>query len=102
MNSVVEYCSHYDYAKLQTEIEHPLISNDPKVYIKDDWERAFIEKFTLDEKCELLQAANFFNIPALFELCAASIAAYFKGKEFDKIKHEFGLSDVNYTPEDEE
>ncbi len=47
-------------------------------------------------------AANYFNIPAIFELCCASIAAFFKGKDFEKIKHDFGLGDVVYTPEDEE
>ena len=47
-------------------------------------------------------AANYFNIPALFELCCASIAAFFKGKDFDKIKGDFGLGDIVYTPEDEE
>ncbi len=47
-------------------------------------------------------AANHFKIQALFELCCASIAAYFKGKNFDEMKHDFGLGDVVYTPEDEE
>merc|ERR1712048_305724 len=60
------------------------------------------EKLDLDGKCELLMAANQFHIPALFELCCASIAAFFKGKDFEKIKGDFGLQDVTYTPEDEE
>jgi len=47
-------------------------------------------------------AANYFNISAIFELCCAAIAALFKGEDFDKIKGDFGLQDVIYTPEDEE
>lgn len=102
MNMIVDYCKHYEFKKIATDIEHPLPSKDPKVYIKDDWEREFIEKLDLDGKCELLMAANYFNIPAIFELCCASIAAFFKGKDFEKIKGDFGLQDVTYTPEDEE
>ena len=70
---------------------HPLVSKDPNVYITDAWERNFITALNLDDTCELLQAANYFNIPAIFELCCASIAAFFKGKDFDKIKGDFGL-----------
>ena len=102
MQLIVEYCKHYDFKKTATDIEKPLKSKDPKVYIKDDWERDFIEKLDLDARCELLMAANYFNIPAIFELCCAAIAAFFKGKDFDKIKGDFGLQDVTYTPEDEE
>jgi len=102
MNLIIEYCKHYEFKKTATDIEKPLVSKDPKVFLKDDWEREFIDKLNLDAKCELLMAANYFNIPAIFELCCATIAAFFKGKDFDKIKGEFGLQDVTYTPEDEE
>jgi hypothetical protein len=102
MQLIVEYCKHYDFKKTATDIEKPIKSKDPKVFIKDDWERDFIEKLDLDAKCNLLMAANYFNIPAIFELCCTAIAAFFKGKDFYKIKGDFGLQDVTYTPEDEE
>ncbi len=47
-------------------------------------------------------AANYLNIPQLFELSCARIAVEFKGKNFDQVKKEFQLEDVNYTPEDDE
>ena len=72
------------------------------MFIKDEFDREFITALDLDAKAELLMAANFFDIPALFELCCATIAAFFKGKTFDQIKGDFGLQDVTYTPEDEE
>ena len=102
MQLIVDYCKHFNFAKIKSDIEKPLTSKDPKIFIKDDFERDFVEKLDLDSKCELLMAANYFNIPAIFELCCASIAAFFKGKDFDKIKGDFGLQDVTYTPEDEE
>ena len=102
LKMIVDYCKHHEFKKTQSDIESPLPSKDPKVYIKDDFDREFIEKLDLDGKCELLMAANYFDVSAVFELCCASIAAFFKGKDFEKIKGDFGLQDVTYTPEDEE
>ena len=99
---LIDYCKHYNFEKTESDIVCPLVSKDPAVFVKDEWERAFIVALNNDEQCELLMAANYFNIPALFELCAANVAAYFKGKDFDKIKGEYGLADVVYTPESEE
>jgi hypothetical protein len=99
---IITYCQHHKFEKTASEIEHPLPSKDPKVFIKDEFDREFIGNLDLDAKCELLMAANYFDIPALFELCCATIAAFFKGKDFEKIKADFGLQDVTYTPEDEE
>ncbi len=88
---IVDYCTHFEFKKTETHIEHPLPSKDPKEFILDDFERSFMEAIDLDAKCDLLMAANYFNIPAIFELCCASIAAFFKGKDFDDIKRDFGL-----------
>ena len=88
---IIDYCKHYNFQKTKTDIAHPLISKDPNVYITDAWERTYITALSLDDTCELLQGANYFNIPAIFELCCAAIAAFFKGKDFDKIKGDFGL-----------
>lgn len=91
LNLIISYCENFKFEKTNTDIEHPLPSKDPKIYIKNDWEREFALKLDLDATCELLMAANYFNIPAIFELCCAQVAAFFKGKEFDKIKGDFGL-----------
>ena len=102
MKLIIEYCQHHEFKKTASDIEAPLPSKDPKIFIKDEWDRNFITKLDLDAQCELLMAANEFYIPALFELCCATIASFFKGKDFEKIKGDFGLQDVTYTPEDEE
>ena len=98
----IAYCEHYNFSKKQTTIIHPLISNQPEEFIKDEWERAFITKYDQNMVIDLLEAANYLNCPALFELCCAVIAADFKGKDFEELKKEYGLYDVEYTPEDEE
>ena len=98
----LEYCDHYNYTKDKTSIVHPLISTKPEEFITDVWERNFIAKYDQDFIIDLLEAMNFINCPALFELCCAVIAADFKGKDFEEIKKQYGLDDVEYTPEDEE
>ena len=50
----------------------------------------------------MIEVSNFLNIPAIFELSCASIAATFKGKNFEQVKKDFGLEDENFTPEEEE
>ena len=47
----------------------------------------------------LLEAANFMDSNALFELCCAKIACEFRGKSFDDCKKQFGLDEEEYTPE---
>ena len=71
LNLIVQYCEKFKFEKTTSDIEHPLPSKDPKVYIKNDWEREFALALDLDATCELLMAANYFNIPAIFELCCA-------------------------------
>ena len=58
MNMIVDYCKHYEFNKTATDIIKPLESRDPKVFIKDDWEREFIGKLDIDGKSGLLLAAN--------------------------------------------
>ena len=80
----------------------PLRSKDDKVWCPDDFERGFIAGKTLNEKAFLFDAAASLGINPLQELCAASIASYFKDNDFEKVKDEFGLGDISYTPEDDD
>ena len=98
----IAYCEHYNFSKKQTTIICPLISCQPEEFIKDEWERAFITKYDQNTVINLLEAANYLNCPALFELCCAVVAAYFKGKDLEELKKEHELYDLEYTPEDEE
>ena len=61
-----------------------------------------MSKFDLIQTIDLLQATNYLNMNSLFELCCASVGASFRGKNFDTVKKEFGLEQVQYTPEDDE
>ena len=102
LKAFIDYATHFDFAKETTDIVAPLVSTKPEEFIKDEWERKFISQFDKDFILDLLEAMNFLDSKALFELCCATIAADFKGKEFEEIKKQYGLDDVEYTPEDEE
>ena len=99
---IVEFCEHHNFKKTKTDIIAPLVSKVPKEFIKDPWEVIFISNFTDDELIDLIQASNYRNIPALFELSCAMIASELKGKDFNEMKRRYGLDDVNYTPAEEE
>ena len=102
LESIIEYCQHYNFKKTNTDIIAPLVSKVPKEFIKDPWELAFISKFSEDELIDLIQATNYMNIPTIFELSCAMIASELKGKDFNEMKRRYGLDDVDYTPAEEE
>ena len=79
-----------------------MVSKVPKEFIKDPWELQFIAKFSEDELIDLIQAANYMNIPTIFELSCAMIASELKGKDFNEMKRRYGLDEVDYTPAEEE
>ena len=45
---VIKYCEHHKWAKTETDLESPLPSRDPKIYIKDEFDRNFITALNLD------------------------------------------------------
>jgi hypothetical protein len=98
---IIEYCEHFSYNK-NPFIPYPLPSNNLRDILDDPWELQFIQRYSLEEKLELLKAANYLNLAAIFELCCAAVGAEFKGKSFEQVKSEFGLGDVKYSPEVDE
>ena len=52
-----------------------------------------MEKIPIEEVVPLLEAANAVDCPAIFELCAATAAAQFRGKSYDECKKLFNLED---------
>ena len=102
LNHIVEYCQLHRFQKTQTDIVAPLTSKVPSEFISDPRELEFIQQFNEDQLIELLSAANFMHVPALFELCCAMIASDLKGKDFNQMKKKYDLEDVNFTPADEE
>ena len=99
---VLDYCKHHKYAKIKTDLDYPLPPGKTLDFLKDPWEREFVEKLELEDVIKLLEAANYMDLAALFEMCCAVIASQFRGKSFDECKKTFGLEDVQYGPAEEE
>ena len=60
----------------------------------------FVNSKNLHEKVDFLQLVDYLNIESLIQLFSASIAAYFRSKEFKEIKDDFQV-DMEMTPEEE-
>merc|ERR1711990_1118636 len=65
--------------KKETDLQVPLPPCEKLEFIKNEWERGFMEKIPIEEVVPLLEAANAVDCPALFELCAATASAQFRG-----------------------
>uniref|UniRef100_A0A7S3CRP8 Uncharacterized protein n=1 Tax=Strombidium rassoulzadegani TaxID=1082188 RepID=A0A7S3CRP8_9SPIT len=85
-----DYCEHFNFNKPNFDSCIPITVPEGKrdQWITDPWELNFIESLSLDELMQLLKAANYLNVPALLELCCASVASIFKGADFEKQKKE--------------
>ena len=89
LKRIVEYCEHYDFHRAIDRIPLPIPEGDMSQWA-DKWECDFIKRLSLEELSKLLAASNYLYVPALFELCCASVASIFKNKQFNKLKKELG------------
>ena len=100
LNLVVEFCQHHNWNKTDSGIKCPLPKKTLEGNITDEWDRNFVTRFDRDGQTDLLMAANAMEIDALFELCCAALATEFKYAEWDKLKADFGLQDLDYKPDE--
>ncbi|CDW72902.1 UNKNOWN [Stylonychia lemnae] len=89
ISKAADYCRIFDYKKLDTTIEFPMASRK----IEDNaqqYEVEFILPYinNFDDLITLFKLAKQMQIKALYELCAASIASYFRNRSFEDIKRE--------------
>ena len=101
LDLIIEYCEHFNYDYGFDEIPIPIPvggKENREQWLKDEWEREFIDRFELDELTQLLLAANYLNVPALFELCCAAFASLFKGKNFNKVIKEMEIDSGQKCP----
>ena len=80
---LIEFCEHHNFQKTSSEIKQPLVSKDPQVWCQDQWDRDWIGRFDIDQRCQIMETANTFGCIALMDLAAASIASEFKMKDFE-------------------
>ena len=97
LSKVVEFLTHYKEEPM-TEIEKPLRSSNMNEVVQK-W---YAEFANVDQEIlfEIIQAANFMDIPTLLDLTCATIASMVKGKTPEEIREHFKI--VNDFTEEEE
>jgi S-phase kinase-associated protein 1 len=64
------------------------------------WDEAFVAALTLEQMYELVNAANFLNMPHVMDLIAKRFAEMMRGKSVEEIRRSFGIKN-DFTPEEE-
>ena len=86
---ITNYCAHFNYERGADHIPQPVPDGHMSAWA-DVYEVELIESLELPQLMSLLKAANYLNIPAIFELCCAAVALTFNGKNYAKLKREMG------------
>ena len=89
LNNVVEYLTYYK-GKNPKDIPKPMPSANLSEII-DEWDVKFINGIELDSVFDLINAANYMDIPSLLDLSCAKIASLLKGKTAQEIRTMFNI-----------
>ena len=77
--TTLEYLQHH-CGRRPRVLQSPLSSPDMNVLCRDTWDAMFMDRMSFDEIVEILDAANFLDIPSLFTLCCAKLATLFMSR----------------------
>ena len=89
LQKVVEYLTYYKDTEPK-EIPKPLPTANLSDVI-DKWDLEFINKIELNSVFDLINAANYMDIPSLLDLSCAKIASLMKGKSAEEIRAMFNI-----------
>ena len=89
LKKVVDYLTYYK-GKTPKDIPKPMPSGNLSEVI-DDWDVKFINSIDLDSVFDLINAANYMDIPSLIDLSCAKIASLMKGKTAQEIRTMFNI-----------
>ncbi|CAG9318042.1 unnamed protein product [Blepharisma stoltei] len=100
LHSILQFAEHHNFQPAAPP-KKPIPSNDIAQALEDPWDAEFIKRFNRDELIELLLAVNYLDMRSLLDICFATIASMFKGKNIEELKSEYGITE-EFTPEMEE
>ena len=89
LEKIVEYLVHYKKDKPK-EIPKPIPNPDLKP-ILDKWDYDFITPLSLEVVVDLVNAANFLNIPDLVNLCCVRMASEMTNCTIEEARAKFGI-----------
>ena len=89
LKNVVDYLTYYKN-KNPKDIPKPMPSANLSEVL-DEWDVKFINGIELDNVFDLINAANYMDIPPLLDLACAKIASLMKGKTSQEIRTMFNI-----------
>ena len=89
LEKIVEYLVHYKKDKPK-EIPKPIPNPDLKP-ILEKWDYDFITPLSLEVVVDLVNAANFLNIPDLVNLCCVRMASEMTNCTIEEARAKFGI-----------
>ena len=89
LKNVVDYLTYYKN-KNPKDIPKPMPSANLSEVL-DEWDVKFINGIELDNIFDLINAANYMDIPPLLDLACAKIASLMKGKTSQEIRTMFNI-----------
>ena len=100
LEKIIEYLKHYTGDEKPKEIPKPLSSGDLKP-ILSEFDYKFISSVSLQDCVELVNAANYLDIPGLCDLICARLASEMLNCEVEEARTKFGI-ECDMTPEEVE
>ena len=86
---IIEYLNHYENEEPR-EIPKPLPGPDLKPVLSE-WDYNFIMPLTLEETIDLVNTANYLNIPELVNLASARLAYEMINCTIEEAREKFGI-----------
>lgn len=100
LQHILHFADHHNFQHAAPP-KKPVPSNDIAQALEDPWDAIFIKGFSKDNLIDLLLAVNYLDIRSLLDICFATVASEFKGKNIEELKEEYGITE-EFTPEVEE
>ncbi|CAN1263205.1 SKP1-like protein 9 [Linum perenne] len=86
-----------DYCTKQVEFRHHLTEDEKKKKFSEE----FVSELNNDELRELIDAANYLNVPSLLNILNENAASRIKNKSVEFVRKFFGIEN-DFTPEEEQ
>ena len=102
LKKIITYLEHYKDPEVKPkDIPKPLPGPDLKL-ILDDWDYKYIIDLTLPKCVDLINGANYLNIPELVALVSARLASEMINCEVEEAREKFGITSDMTEEEKEE
>ena len=89
LERIIDYLKHYETERPK-EIPKPLPSPDLKQVVSE-WDYNYINPLKLEEVVDLVNAANFLDIPDLVNLSSAKLASEMINCPVEEAREKFGI-----------